>query len=83
MTHAAGWKLNPGHDAFCDQAEGRWDGGCQCEFLAKVRADEREQARRRVEAIEPKGSPFDGGYHDGFRDALGYAKQAVLETLKP
>lgn len=43
ITHAAGWKLNSGHDEFCDQAVGRWDGGCQCEFLARVRFDERQR----------------------------------------
>ena len=43
MTHEPSWKMGEGHDAFCTQAMGRWDGGCQCEFLAKVRADERQR----------------------------------------
>lgn len=50
---------------------------CECEIIAKVRADEREQAAGRVAAIEPMGEPFDGGYHNGYRDALDHAEQAV------
>ena len=36
------------HDPLCYIAEGKWDGGCNCDFIAKVRADERlqESARR-------------------------------------
>lgn len=51
MTNKPSWKMGEGHDAFCNQAMGRWDGGCQCEFLAKVRADERKQAGQRVESL--------------------------------
>jgi len=28
------------HDPLCYHAEGKWDGGCQCELIAKVRADQ-------------------------------------------
>ena len=36
------------HDPLCYMAEGKWDGGCQCPLIARVRADERlqESARR-------------------------------------
>lgn len=29
------------HDSLCHMSEGKWDGGCQCDVIAKVRADER------------------------------------------
>jgi len=54
-----------------------YDAHCMCGFITKVRADEREQAAGRVAAIEPMGEPFDGGYHNGYRDALDHAEQAV------
>lgn len=28
------------HDPLCYMAEGKWDGGCQCSLIAKVRADQ-------------------------------------------
>ena len=27
------------HDPLCYMAEGKWDGGCQCALIARVRAD--------------------------------------------
>ena len=32
------------HDPLCYMAEGKWDGGCQCALIARVRADERINA---------------------------------------
>lgn len=29
------------HDPLCYISEGKWGGGCNCDFIAKVRADER------------------------------------------
>ena len=29
------------HDPLCYMAEGKWDGGCQCPLIARVRDDER------------------------------------------
>lgn len=29
------------HDPLCYMAEGKWDGGCQCALIARVRADEK------------------------------------------
>lgn len=34
------WAIGEGHDALCPQSEGKWDGGCQCDLIAKVRADQ-------------------------------------------
>ena len=31
------------HDPLCYMAEGKWDGGCQCSLIARVRADERQR----------------------------------------
>lgn len=31
------------HDPMCYMAEGKWDGGCQCGLIARVRADERNK----------------------------------------
>ena len=39
------------HDPLCYMAEGKWDGGCQCALIARVRADERKQAEARVETL--------------------------------
>jgi len=41
----------PAHDPLCYMAEGKWDGGCQCGLIARVRADERKQAEARVETL--------------------------------
>ena len=27
------------HDPLCYMSEGKWDGGCQCDLIARVRAD--------------------------------------------
>lgn len=29
------------HDPMCFMSEGKWDGGCQCSLIARVREDER------------------------------------------
>lgn len=50
---------------------------CQCDLIAQVVKREQEKAAERIAAIEPMGEPFDGGYHDGYRDALDHAEQAV------
>ena len=39
------------HDPLCYMSEGKWDGGCQCDLIRKVRADERDQARQAVVAV--------------------------------
>lgn len=31
------------HDPLCYMTEGKWDGGCQCTLIAKVRDDERSR----------------------------------------
>lgn len=31
------------HDPMCFQSQGKWDGGCQCELINKVRVDERSR----------------------------------------
>jgi hypothetical protein len=36
------------HDPLCFQSQGKWDGGCQCDLIARVRADERAQVVRDV-----------------------------------
>ena len=64
-------QLQEGHRRGCPGED------CDCLFIAEIRADEREQAAGRVAAIEPMGEPFDGGYHNGYRDALDHAEQAV------
>ena len=37
------------HDPLCYIAEGKWDGGCNCDFIAKGRADERQRILPRPE----------------------------------
>lgn len=34
---------NMTHDQLCYTAQGKWDGGCQCDLIDKVRADTVEQ----------------------------------------
>lgn len=34
------------HDPLCYMAESKWDGGCQCDLIAKVRTDERSKDDR-------------------------------------
>ena len=89
------------HDPLCCGETSWGNCPCQCDLIAKVRADERsrchtrhwsvdyqhgyeagraderKQAAERIAAIEPMGEPHEGGYHDGYRDALDYAEQAV------
>jgi hypothetical protein len=50
---------------------------CRCALIAQVVKREQEKAAERIASIEPVGEPFDGGYHDGYRDALDHAEQAV------
>lgn len=39
----ASWTLGAGHDPFCHQSEGRWDGGCDCDLIDRVRKDQMER----------------------------------------
>ena len=39
---------NSEHDPLCYMSEGKWDGGCRCLLIARVRADERERAVQRT-----------------------------------
>jgi hypothetical protein len=64
------------HHKFCEGCTPQC-GTCQCNLIAKVVKREQEKAAERIAAIEPTGEPFDGGYHDGYRDALDHAEQAV------
>lgn len=50
------------HDPLCYMAEGKWDGGCQCPLIAKVRADERARQDR---------DAFTDIRFDGLRMAMG------------
>ena len=83
--HCAGENDNRGKSNYCSDC---WDHyvvfdltepvpECQCDLIAKVVKREQEKAAERIAAIEPMGEPFDGGYHDGYRDALDHAEQAV------
>jgi hypothetical protein len=57
------------HDEFCNQAIGKWDGGCQCEKIAEIRADERKYV---MSVIEELPCLCDEGkdYCDGQTDAI-------------
>ena len=59
-----------------------WPGiPCQCDLIARVDARAREEATARVSDIPLGGEPFDGGYRDGFRDALDQVEQAMALPL--
>lgn len=57
------------HDEFCNQAVGIWDGGCQCEKIAKIRADERKYVISVIEEL-PCQCGEDKDYCDGQTDAI-------------
>lgn len=37
------WDMSAGHDPLCGQAQGMWDGGCDCKLIAQVVEREREK----------------------------------------
>lgn len=45
------------HDPLCYMAEGKWDGGCQCDLIAKIRVD---QDRRNAAAELTRMAQEDG-----------------------
>lgn len=52
------WQGDAGHDPLCYMAQGKWDGGCQCALIARVRADQRECCVAVVEEVTSReGSP--------------------------
>lgn len=52
------------HDPLCYMSEGKWDGGCQCDLIARVRKDER------VRLNTPWwSSEYHRGYAQGYDDA--------------
>lgn len=65
------------HDEFCNQAAGRWDGGCQCAVIAKVRKSEREKMLTEVSIMNCRVHDYeDGMCHVAIDDLI-----KMLETL--
>ena len=64
------WEINhQNHDEFCNQAVGRWDGGCQCETIAQVRESERAYVISVIEEL-PCKCDESKDYCDGQTDAI-------------
>ena len=53
------------HDPLCYMHEGKWDGGCQCTLIVKVRADEREKIRAEFQ-------PWWENHLKGVRQLIGW-----------
>jgi hypothetical protein len=69
------------HDPLCFQSQGKWDGGCQCDFIARVRADQDSRwvdiVRNRKIDLESCDKPDDcrtkaEGVQLVLDDAVGY-----------
>jgi len=59
------------HDPLCFQSQGKWDGGCQCDLIAKVRADER------AKYVLPD-LPSGGDHVDYCRDLYCYGCKEIV-----
>ena len=55
------------HDPLCYMAEGKWDGGCQCPLIAKVRENERARWHGADYSVD-----WHRGYQQGLADGKGH-----------
>ena len=65
------------HDPLCYMYEGKWDGGCQCTLIVKVRTDEKAKW-----VIRPECDFSPNNRHGDFRfgpakDLCGYCSEDV------